>query len=123
MEKDLNYYMSLNYPMEIIEDKAEGGFTIIFNDLPGCITCCEKVEDIIKTAEDAKRSWLIESLKDGDYIKEPRIIDDYSGQFKIRIPKTLHKCLVESANKEGVSMNQYCLYLLSKGVGAPIENK
>nr|WP_246473258.1 toxin-antitoxin system HicB family antitoxin [Treponema parvum] len=37
-----------------------------------------------------------------------------SGQFKIRIPKSLHKTLAEDSKKEGVSMNQYCVYLLSK---------
>ena len=40
--------------------------------------------------------------------------NQYSGQFKLRIPKILHKTLAENAKKEGISMNQYCLYLLSR---------
>ncbi|MDD7449654.1 MAG: toxin-antitoxin system HicB family antitoxin, partial [Treponema sp.] len=28
--------------------------------------------------------------------------------------KTLHKTLAEDSKKEGVSMNQYCVYLLAK---------
>ncbi|MCI5588370.1 MAG: type II toxin-antitoxin system HicB family antitoxin, partial [Lachnospiraceae bacterium] len=39
---------------------------------------------------------------------------DYSGQFKLRIPRSLHRSLVEHSKKEGISMNQYCVYLLSK---------
>ncbi|MBQ2743396.1 MAG: toxin-antitoxin system HicB family antitoxin, partial [Oscillospiraceae bacterium] len=29
-------------------------------------------------------------------------------------PKSLHKSLSENSKREGISMNQYCLYLLSK---------
>ena len=36
------------------------------------------------------------------------------GKFKIRMPKDLHKHLANKAKSEGVSMNQYCVYLLSK---------
>ncbi|MBQ1826683.1 MAG: toxin-antitoxin system HicB family antitoxin, partial [Erysipelotrichaceae bacterium] len=38
------------------------------------------------------------------------------GQFKLRIPKTLHKRLADQAKLEGISMNQYCVYLLSKNI-------
>ena len=41
-------------------------------------------------------------------------MESYSGQFKLRIPKSLHKSLTEHAKREGISMNQYCVYLLSK---------
>jgi predicted SpoU family rRNA methylase len=37
----------------------------------------------------------------------------FSGQFKLRIPISLHKSLSEHAKAEGVSMNQYCMYLLT----------
>ena len=37
--KTLDEYLKLPYPMEIVEDQEEGGFTISFPDLPGCITC------------------------------------------------------------------------------------
>ncbi|MCI8980594.1 MAG: toxin-antitoxin system HicB family antitoxin, partial [Clostridia bacterium] len=37
----------------------------------------------------------------------------YSGQFKLRMPKSLHKELAERSKAEGISMNQYCVYLLS----------
>ena len=65
-------------------------------------------------AEDAKKEWLMAALEDGVEINEPDDIEKYSGQFKLRIPKSLHKSLSEHSKKEGISMNQYCLYLLSK---------
>ena len=45
-------------------------------------------------------------------------LESYSGQFKLRIPKSLHKSLTEHAKREGISMNQYCVYLLSKNDAA-----
>jgi predicted HicB family RNase H-like nuclease len=41
-------------------------------------------------------------------------LEDYSGQFKLRTPRSLHRSLAEHSKKEGISMNQYCVYLLSK---------
>ena len=53
-------------------------------------------------------------LEDGVEIHEPDSLEDYSGQFKLRIPRSLHRSLAEHSQREGISMNQYCVYLLSK---------
>ena len=47
-------------------------------------------------------------------IREPDSLKDYSGQFKLRIPRSLHRSLAEHSQREGISMNQYCVYLLSR---------
>ena len=115
--KTIDYYMSLPYHMEIIPDMEEGGFTAKFPDLPGCLTCAETILDLMESAEDAKRTWLTAALEDGIEIAEPDNEPDlsaYSGQFKLRMPKSLHQTLAANAKKEGISMNQYCIYLLSK---------
>ena len=54
-------------------------------------------------------------------IPEPDTLDNYSGQFKLRMPKSLHKSLANHALREGISMNQYCLYLLSKNDGLSLK--
>lgn len=33
-------------------------------------------------------------------------LNDYSGQFKLRIPKSLHRQFSEQSKREGISMNQ-----------------
>ena len=112
--KTLNEYLALPYRMEIVEDRDEGGFVVSYPDLPGCITCGETVESAVASAQDAKKAWLEAALEDGIPIREPDDLESYSGQFKLRIPKSLHKSLTEHAKREGISMNQYCVYLLSK---------
>lgn len=112
--KTLNEYMSMSYKMEIIEDQDEGGFVISYPDLPGCITCGETIENAMQNAKDAKREWIRAALEEGIEIYEPDSLENYSGQFKLRIPRSLHRSLAEHSQREGISMNQYCVYLLSK---------
>lgn len=110
----LNDYLKLSYRMEIVEDKDEGGYVVSFPDLKGCISSGETLESAVKNAEDAKTEWIKAALEDGYPIPLPEDDESYSGQFKFRMPKSLHRQLAEHAKKEGISMNQYCLYLLTK---------
>jgi len=116
MKKDLNYYMNLNYKIEVIEDKEEGGYALSCPELKGCVTCADTIQHGFEMIEDAKKCWFTACLEDNIPIPEPTEINEYSGQFKLRIPKSLHKTLTEQSRQEGISMNQYCLYLLSRGV-------
>ena len=118
MTKDLNYYMSLDYRIEVVPDKEEGGYALHCPELPGCITCAETIEQGLEMLEDAKKCWFTACIDTGTPIPEPTDVNSYSGQFKLRLPKSLHKTLAERSRQEGVSMNQYCLYLLSSGAGA-----
>jgi predicted RNase H-like HicB family nuclease len=116
MNESLEYYMSLPYRIEIVEDKKDGGYVLRCPELNGCMTCADTIQDGLALLEDAKREWFVACLEDGIFIPEPSKVEDYSGQFKLRLPKSLHKILAEKSSAEGVSMNQYCLYLLSKGI-------
>lgn len=112
--KTLNDYMAMSYRMEVVEDKEEGGFVVTYPDLPGCITCGETIETAVANAEDAKKAWIEAALEKEIEIQEPDSLEDYSGQFKLRIPRSLHRALAEHSKREGISMNQYCVYLFSR---------
>ena len=112
--KTIDEYMSLPYRLEIVPDLEEGGFVARYPELPGCITVGETMEETAANALDAKRVWLEAAIEDGVPISEPVAENTYSGQFKLRLPKSLHKQLAENAREEGISMNQYCLYLLTR---------
>ena len=112
--RTIEEYMRLPYRMEIIPDTVEGGFAVRFPELPGCLTCGDTLEEAVQNAADCKKEWLIAAMEEGISIPEPVSENEYSGQFKLRIPKSLHKSLAEHSKAEGISMNQYCLYLLTK---------
>lgn len=113
MMKTLNDYMSMNYRMEIVEDKNEGGFVISYPELPGCITCGETVETAVENALDAKS---MDRSRYGGWNQNSR-----TGKFRrlfrpvqVENPRSLHRSLAEHSKREGISMNQYCVYLLSR---------
>ena len=118
--KTLEEYMQLPYKMVFVEDKEEGGYTVVFPELPGCLTCGDTIQGAYDNAVEAKREWINAAIEEGRIIPEPQQdsiyfdAEKYSGQFKLRMPKSLHRSLMEQSKKEGVSMNQYCIYLLSK---------
>ena len=110
----LKEYLSYPYSMKIIPDIEEGGYTISFPDLPGCVTCVDSLDDMVVMAEDAKREWIKAAIEEGIEIKSPQ---KYSGQLRLRMPKSLHQQLSNRASEEGVSLNQYIVYELGKAVG------
>lgn len=47
-------------------------------------------------------------------LEEVKSALDFSGKLNIRIPKSLHKRLSLEAKEDGVSLNQYIVYKLSR---------
>lgn len=112
--RTLSEYMALPYRLEILQDPDEGGYIASYPDLPGCATCADDLNSVVELAQDAKKEWIAAALETGVEIPEPDSLTGYSGQFKLRVPKSLHRSLAAHAKDEGTSMNQYCVYLLSK---------
>jgi antitoxin HicB len=107
----LEYYLSLNYKIELYPD--DSAFVAEIPDLPGCITQGETMEEAISFINEAKHLWLETAIFRGIPIQEPKQLDNYSGKFLIRMPKSLHARLVSQATDECVSLNQYIVSLLS----------
>ncbi len=107
--------MGLPYTRELIKE-PEGGWFIRIKELPGCMSQGDTVEEAMTMIEDAMRGWLDVSLEDGDEIPEPKLDEDYSGKFVVRLPRSLHRQLVETAEREGVSLNQFVNVALARAV-------
>ncbi|MCL4442194.1 MAG: type II toxin-antitoxin system HicB family antitoxin [Firmicutes bacterium] len=117
MKKNLDHYLNLPYKIEIVPS-PEGGYAAKIVELPGCISQGQTLEEVIANIEDAKVCWLEVALDEGTPIPEPILSSkDYSGKLVVRMPKSLHRVLVEKAKEENVSLNQYINFQLSKGIG------
>lgn len=114
--KDVNYYLSLPYTIEIIRTNESTWFARVV-ELPGCITEGDSPEDAAAMIRDAMAAWIEVALEDGQIVPEPKPAEDYSGKFVVRVPKSLHRDLVETAAREGVSLNQYIGAELARAVG------
>ena len=114
--KALEYYLGLRYPVTF-EAAPEGGYVAEIEDLPGCYSQGKTLEEAMEMIEEARRMWLESAYEDGLDIPLPRDLEQYSGKFFVRAPRTLHRKLGQMAKREGVSLNQYLVSTLSEAVG------
>ncbi len=118
MKKDLNYFMNLNYPLEIKKlTEAEGGGYHVSIPLLGKYafqTDGDTIEEALSKLDSVKEEWFEEYLKRGTQIPEPvNEENSYSGKFLMRVPKELHRLLALKAKENEVSLNQYVQFLIS----------
>jgi antitoxin HicB len=113
LKKMVDYYTSLKYPIKL-KEMGEGGYFVEVLDLPGCMCDADTLEEIPIKLEKAKRAWIEGTLERGGEIPSPKSDELYSGRFVVRMAKSLHRTLSESARKEGVSLNSYVCTLLSQ---------
>lgn len=111
-----NLYRIRVYPVETDANTIEWAAEI--PDLPGCIGAGDTAEEAVSMALDAKKAWIDAATEEGREVPKPKNLyqDDFSGKFTLRLPKTLHKELTIQAEEEGVSINQYVLFLISKSL-------
>ena len=123
-DQSLDYYLGLQYPFVVITDAEERGYVIKFPDLPGCFTQADTMDEIGPMAEEVRTLWIETEYEAGGEIPLPSYYEEYSGKFNVRLPRSLHRELAESAEREGVSLNQHVVALLSGGdATARIERK
>ncbi|GAA0397636.1 hypothetical protein GCM10009530_56610 [Microbispora corallina] len=107
----LDELCSLPWTREIVPD-GDGFFGRI-QELEGCISEGSTAEEVLENLQDALRCWLEVAIEQGTPIPVPRSdLEDFSGRFSVRVPRTLHRALATRAEREGVSLNQLITLLL-----------
>jgi len=121
MKKNLNYYMNLNYKIEItpIPRDEGGGFVASIPQLGkyafigGGETPNEALEDL----EITKKEYFKEYIKKKIEIPEPeKPKKEFRGDFLIRMPTFLHEELYMAAKENNISLNQYLNILLTRNL-------
>ena len=107
------------YPIEVFWSDEDKGFIAIAPDLPGASAWGKTETEAIKELHTVIDLWIKAAKKAGNPVPKPsdRAGVNYSGKFLMRVPKRLHAELARAAKVQGVSLNQYVLYLLTKGHG------
>jgi len=117
--KESENYLGLSYPVLLrkISDDGEEYYFAEIPDLPGCMAHGTSPDEAMESLEESKRLWIEERLDQGYPVPEPRDLEEFSGKFVQRLPKVLHRELTIQAKRNGVSLNQYIVSLLSREVG------
>ena len=122
LTKETQKYLNLPYTFELIKED-DGTYFVKVKELPGCMSNGKTADEAMKNIKDAMEIWLESSLRRGLEIPLPEVMREYSGRFIVRVPASLHKKLVIEAKKEGVSLNQYVVYLLTEKASKKEDSK
>ncbi len=108
---------------QVITGDPDEGYLATVPDLPGCMTAGETPAEALELLQDAMQAWLESTIERGLLIPEPSTVSTYSGKLLVRMPKSLHRGVIERAEEEGVSANALMVALLSQGLGATMAPK
>ena len=118
-QKGIEYYMQLPYSILLHEvvDNSEKYWIAEVPELPGCKSHGSTVEEAVKSVEEAKKDWVLDSLEKDEEVPVPVERDSYSGKMLVRMSRSLHRSLSLIADAERLSLNQLIVTILAKEVG------
>lgn len=105
--------MGKSYEIKIFYSAEDKGWIAVVPELPGCSAFGETTEKALREVETAKALWLEAAQKEKRHIPEPISEKKMLGKFLLRLPKELQEDLSYKAREQGVSTNQFMLYVLS----------
>ena len=113
--------MKSKYPIEVFWSDEDECYIAIAPDLAGCSAAGDSEEEALQEIRTAITLWLETAKKMKRKLPDPSppLNASYSGKFLMRVPKTLHANLSRSAKQQGVSLNQYVLYMLAEKGAKP----
>ncbi len=97
-----------------LPDGEGGGWVAAVPDLPGCMSDGETMEQAASNIDGAIESWFEAAEELGRPVPAP---GSTIGQWRQRVPKTLHQVLKQIAASEGVSLNSLVQSILAESVG------
>lgn len=115
----IEHYMQLPYSVLLhqVEDDGEKYWIAEVPELPGCKSHGSTVEEAVKSLEEAKKDWILDSLEKGEGVPIPVERERYSGKTLVRMSRSLHRALSLMAEAEKLSLNQLIVTILAKEVG------
>jgi antitoxin HicB len=116
-DKKLRDYMRLPYTVMLRRDE-EGDFIARIKEFEGCVADGQDEMEALGNLEQVKSLWIETALKAGQAVPMPDEDEELpSGKFLTRVPRSLHKNLVDIAQREGVSLNQLVTVALAEVAG------
>jgi predicted RNase H-like HicB family nuclease len=85
---------------------------------PGLSALGETEDEALAEAKTALGLFIQACQEKGIQLPEPQVVDGYSGQFRVRLPKSLHREAAQLAADDGMSLNQLVISAVEAKVGA-----
>jgi len=122
MKLQLKELLKINYPttIEKISEEEGGGYCASIPMLSNALfrgdgeTREEALDNLDTIKSHIFKRWIDEGINIP--IPQNNNIEECSGKFLIRMPRELHFDLQRKARENATTLNQYCVFLLSKSV-------
>ena len=108
----------LRYSLRVAWSVEDSAFVAECPEFEGISALGSSYGEAVSELEAALGLAVEASEEKGWAIPEPMMMPRYSGQFRLRVPRSLHGWLVDRAQRERVSQNTLVVELLSEARGA-----
>lgn len=95
------------YSFDIRWSEEDGEFVATCPSFPGLSAFGESEEEALKEAKTALSLFVDTYRSQGKRLPDPIVEQSYSGQLRVRLPKSLHRQAAALAAADGSSLNQF----------------
>ncbi len=104
------------YAINIIWSDDDGEYLATCPSFPGLSAFGETEAEALHEAKAALELFIESYNERGISLPKPERKPKFSGQLRLRLPKSLHERAAQMATKDGVSLNQYITNALNREV-------
>lgn len=102
------------YERKVFYSQEDGCWIATAPELPGCSAFGKTSDKALRELDTAVELWLETAKAKRWGTPKPAAGREAAGRILLRLPKELHQEYLSLATKEGVSLNQYMLYVLAR---------
>ncbi len=106
--------MSDLYERKAFYSKEDRGWIAVAPELPGCSAHGKSSARALKELDAAIELWLETAKSKKWSVPKPLAGRETAGRILLRLPRELHQDYLSLATEEGISLNQYMLYVLAR---------
>ena len=106
-----------HYSIKVSWSNQDGMFVAVCPALGDLSALGETAQEAVSELEQAIELALETYESEGWPIPNPDVLEEYSGQFRLRLPRSLHASLSHEAQRQGVSLNSLVTSILAQAQG------
>jgi predicted RNase H-like HicB family nuclease len=106
------------YAINISWSDEDEGYIAICPEFPGLSAFGETEEDALCEAKIALDLMIKTYREEGMLLPEPQVVQDYSGQLRLRLAKSMHRTSAQMAEQDKTSLNQFIVDAIAEKIGA-----
>lgn len=106
------------YGFNVAWSEEDQGYIATCPEFSGLSAFGVSREEALTEAQSALELFIKTYQEDGRPLPQPQTVQEYSGQFRVRLSKEYHRQAVQMAAREDISLNQWVANAVATALGA-----